>query len=69
MNIKKGDKIVCISPDSEYLTNGKQYIVLESFSDMGVAINDDRNIYDMYRITLFCKLNVYRSDIINSILD
>ena len=31
MVIKKGDIVVCVSTDSQYLTNGKKYYVYETY--------------------------------------
>ena len=68
MVIKKGDLVVCVSTDSQYLTNGKKYYVYETYSGSGIAIVDDCNKIDVYRKRNFCSISLYRDVVIKDIL-
>lgn len=78
---KQGDKVICIDIKNDFyslkvnLTQGNMYVIgSDSITNRVtgaevVFIDDDRGIGDLYNASRFIRLNEYRSNVINTILD
>lgn len=55
--------------DEDCLTLGKQYVIQETYHNIGVYVVDDNGTYEMYDYGNFLPIEMYRECVIDDILN
>lgn len=69
--LEENSTVICVDNNYErnYLTIGKSYIVQDTYHNVGIYVVDDQGDYEMYDYANFLPIDIYRSNIIDNILE